>query len=302
MAFCTFCGKQLADGEVCSCQQAAPQAAPAQPVYTAAPQQAAPVYTAAPQVAPQAAPAQPKGPSPFNEGFKTVGTFFKGVFKKPFEATEEFFDNANLVASGFFWLVLMVVYIFENIINTAMGFVLFENGSETRLMYMYGNSNSFVRGVIGQGFSTDNVYDVDFVSFVQAFFFPMLWFITMTAAVFGLGILVNAIFVKANFKKAMVKIGALCGVTSLGMTAIQIVAIMKNFIVVPGVNVFLVIVQSIIGLFVIIQGLMCVKKMIEDKKKAFLAMMIMIAGLTMISFLSELFYGYFAPYFLPLVF
>lgn len=25
MGFCTFCGKQLADGEVCTCQQTAPQ-------------------------------------------------------------------------------------------------------------------------------------------------------------------------------------------------------------------------------------------------------------------------------------
>lgn len=303
MAFCTFCGKQLADGEVCSCQQAAPQAAPAQPVYTAAPQQTAPqaaqpVYTA-PQ---QAAPAQPKGPSPFSKGFKTVGAFFKGVFKKPFDATEEFFDNANLVASGFFWLVLMIVYIFENIINTAMGYVLFENGSETRLLYMYDNSYSFLKGVIDNCYSTKAIYDVEFGSFVQAFFFPMLWMITVTAAVFGLGILINAIFVKGSFKKAIVKIGALCGVTAAGMTAIQIVAIMKNFIVVSGVNIFFTVIQSIIALFVVIQGLMCVKKLIKDKNKAFLAMMIMIAGVTIVSFLSELFFGYFAPYFIPLVF
>ncbi len=302
MAFCTFCGKQIADGEVCTCQQqAAPQqTAPqeAQPVYTAAPQQAAPAYTAAPQ---QAAP-QPKGPSPFGEGFKTVGGFFKSVFKKPFEATEEFFDKANLVASGFLWLVLMVVYIFENIINTAMGYVLFENGSETRLMYMYDNSRSFLRGVIGNCYSNKAIYDVSFGSFVQAFFFPMLWMITMTAVMFGLGILINVLFVKGNFKKAVVKIGALCGVTAAGMTAIQVVAILKNFIVVSGVNVIFTVVQYIIALFVIIQGLICVKKIFENKNKAFLAMMIMIAGLVLTSFFSELFYGYFAPYFIPLVF
>lgn len=51
MAFCTICGKQLADGEVCTCQQNNAQSVPQGSIpqgmpYTGAPQQGSP-YTAA---------------------------------------------------------------------------------------------------------------------------------------------------------------------------------------------------------------------------------------------------------------
>ena len=297
MAFCTFCGKKLEDGEVCTCQQqAAPQPAQSMPQGTPVQSmpQGAPAYE---QTAPQ-----PKKPNVFGEGFKSIGEFFKGIFRKPFDATEEFFDKANIIASGFMWLVLMVVYVVESILNTAMAYVMIENGSEHRIAYMYQNCPNFVRAMFVGTFNDEAIFDIGFGSFVQAFFFPIFWMVTMTAVVFGLGFLINILFVKGNFKKSVSKIAALCGVTATGLVIVQVIAIFKNFIVVSGVNVFLTIIQSAVSLFVLIQGLVCIKKVIPDKNKAFLAMIISIAGLVLSSYLLELFFGYFEPYFITLVF
>lgn len=296
MAFCTFCGKKIEEGEVCSCQQHAqaaqnmPQGNPAQQMPQGMPQQAYSV------------PQQPAKPSAFGEGFKSIGEFFKNIFKNPWDATETFFDKANLVASGFMWLVLMIVYIMESLINTGMANVMVENGSEARTTYMMQNCPNLVRALYLGTSNTKNLYDIGFGSVVQAFFFPMLWMIFMTAVVVGLGLLINVIFVKGNFKNCINKIASVCGVTAAGLVAIQLVAIFKNLIVISGVNVFLTIIQGVITLFVIIQGLICIKKSIPDRNKAFLAMAIGIAGLVLSSYLLELFFGYFEPYFITLVF
>lgn len=69
MAFCPKCGKQLADGEICSCQ-------------TVQPQQQAPVQ-------PQA-PVQQKAPAQTPEFIKAILELFKGLFKKPADAVKNF--------------------------------------------------------------------------------------------------------------------------------------------------------------------------------------------------------------------
>ena len=69
MAFCPKCGKQLADGEICSCQ-------------TVQPQQQAPVQ-------PQA-PVHQKAPAQTPEFIKAILELFKGLFKKPADAVKNF--------------------------------------------------------------------------------------------------------------------------------------------------------------------------------------------------------------------
>lgn len=104
MAFCKYCGKQLADGEVCSCTAAAPQAAPQpapQAEYQAAPQPAPQVeYQAAPQPGPGAtyyAPPAPQAPNAFGTAMKAVWQLFLNLFKKPVSATGEFLRNGDLL-------------------------------------------------------------------------------------------------------------------------------------------------------------------------------------------------------------
>jgi hypothetical protein len=80
MGFCTKCGRQLADGEVCNCQS---QAINPQQTINQQPQQA---YVPQPQAA-------PAGPNPVNE----IVDLFKGVFTAPAETTAAFAAKANIV-------------------------------------------------------------------------------------------------------------------------------------------------------------------------------------------------------------
>ncbi len=314
MAFCTLCGAKLDEGKICACQQASKislnkvkeqpaQQTPVQPEmsYQAMPQsEPQTAQQTEPQAAQQAA--QPAKPNIFKAGFKDILDFFKTVIKKPFDATEAFFDKANPVSAGILWVVLMSVYVFENILNTIIGAVLIDTYGESRFFHMAKNSTNFLRAMFRSAANNDMLRDVGFGNYVQAFFFPILWITSMTVVVFGIGLLINLIFVKGNFKKALCKIGALCGVTSFGLIVIQVLAMIRNIIGVEGANILFTAAQSIVSLFVVVQGLICINKVMPTKNKTCLAVMISIAGLTVSNYLLNFFFGYFAPYFMTLAF
>lgn len=106
MSFCKYCGRQLQDGEVCTCQQQ-PQQAPVQQVApqqtmggAAQPQQGfnqqAAQQTFNQQQAYQQAPQQaskPAGPNPATEYLGIL----KGVFTSPVETVSAFVANANII-------------------------------------------------------------------------------------------------------------------------------------------------------------------------------------------------------------
>lgn len=97
MSFCKYCGRQLQDGEVCTCQQQPQQA----PVQQAAPQQtmggaAQPQQGFNQQQAYQQAPQQaskPAGPNPATEYLGIL----KGVFTSPVETVSAFVAKANVI-------------------------------------------------------------------------------------------------------------------------------------------------------------------------------------------------------------
>ena len=106
MSFCKYCGRQLQDGEVCTCQQQ-PQQAPVQQVApqqtmggAAQPQQGFNQQAAqqtfnqqqAYQQAPQQA-AKPAGPNPATEYLGIL----KGVFTSPVETVSAFVAKANII-------------------------------------------------------------------------------------------------------------------------------------------------------------------------------------------------------------
>ena len=102
MSFCKYCGKQLQDGEVCTCQQQPQQA----PVQQAAPQQTmggaaqpqqgfnqqAAQQTFNQQQAYQQA-AKPAGPNPATEYLGIL----KGLFTSPVETVSAFVAKANII-------------------------------------------------------------------------------------------------------------------------------------------------------------------------------------------------------------
>ena len=317
MAFCTLCGAKLEEGQICACQQTQESKislnkGKGQPVQQTSVQpemseqttqqasQQATQQTTQETAAQQAA--QPAKPNIFKAGFKDILDFFKTVIRKPFDATEAFFDKANPVSAGILWVILMSVYVFENILNTIIGAVLMDSYGESRFFHMSKYSTNFLRAMFGSVADKDMLYHVGFGSYVQAFFFPILWITSMTVVVFGIGLLINLIFVKGNLKQALCKIGALCGVTSFGLIVIQVLAMMRNIIGVEGANILFTAAQSIVALFVVVQGLICINKVMPTKNKTCLAVMISIAGLTISNYLLNLFFGYFAPYFMTLAF
>lgn len=126
MKYCTNCGRQLADDEVCTCRQQAPnqtQDNNAQ-AYNAA-QQAR--FNGQPQGSAQG---QFNGqPLQNDKNVASIITFYKGLVKKPAQAAADFVKNANM-ASGFIFIglfaivevVLSVVYLLSSIIGSIGGF------------------------------------------------------------------------------------------------------------------------------------------------------------------------------------
>ena len=90
MAFCTKCGKPLAEGEVCSCQQTPVQtqgAAPQQPVTPPVMQQAAPQGTPA---------MQPAQPNAVGEFFKELWVLILGMLKTPVATISNYVGKAEV--------------------------------------------------------------------------------------------------------------------------------------------------------------------------------------------------------------
>ena len=139
MAFCKYCGKELQDGEVCTCQESvaaaqAASAAEAAPVPEAAPApQAASATEAAPAPetasAPQAAPAGGTSGAgaqvPSIDTEKLLGSVkeaakgFLNIFARPATAGREFVANTNLTASLFIIIVQVLLSSFFALILAA---------------------------------------------------------------------------------------------------------------------------------------------------------------------------------------
>ena len=160
MKYCTNCGRQLADDEVCTCrQQAQPQApnqtqdnnaqadnAAQQGQFNGQPQGSAQAqFNGQPQGQFNGQPqgsAQSQAFDNFTQQVSAAGqqlqndknvasiiTFYKGLVKKPAQAAADFVKNANM-ASGFIFIglfaivevVLSVVYLLSSVIGSIGGF------------------------------------------------------------------------------------------------------------------------------------------------------------------------------------
>lgn len=152
MKYCTNCGRQLADDEVCTCrQQAQPQAPNQTQDNNAQADNAAhqAQFNEQPQGSAQGQfNGQPQGSAQsqafdnFTQQVSAAGqqlqndknvasiiTFYKGLVKKPAQAAADFVKNANM-ASGFIFIglfaivevVLSVVYLLSSVIGSIGGF------------------------------------------------------------------------------------------------------------------------------------------------------------------------------------
>ena len=106
MRFCTKCGRQLNDGEVCTCQ--------------AQPQQSVPVQ------------AQAKTASPDFIG--DIMEFFKTVFKKPADAVCTYVNKGSLIASLIILAVCAIVKTFSNVLYKIIANVQYEQNVRDNLV------------------------------------------------------------------------------------------------------------------------------------------------------------------------
>lgn len=187
MAFCKYCGKELSEGEVCSCQgaqvaatpapEAASQAAPAQ----AAAPQSAPASESAPQTAaaPQAAPA-PKAPSVDTEKLastaKTVGAMYLKMWKSPADAAKEMIASTDKIAM----ICLIVVQ--------ALASSIFALCAAGKLGSVIGSLLGSVSYLFGSSYK---------ISGVKAFFLTLL-FSLLFAALWGLLFWLAGLITKAK--------------------------------------------------------------------------------------------------------
>ncbi len=124
MAFCKYCGKELAEGEVCACQ--APQAAPV-------------MTETAPQTEPQAAPqAAPQTPNAFVGALNDVWKMSLALIKKPVSVAKEFVANGTpmhcyvmvgIQAIAVAILVTILAAKYNGVLESAMGLASLGGGS-----------------------------------------------------------------------------------------------------------------------------------------------------------------------------
>lgn len=281
MTFCTYCGKQLQDGEICTCQQnnAAQQTAP----QNSAPQEAAPQPQADAYAQPQpqvtyAQPqsqAEPKNKADVGGGFKAIIELFKKTIKTPFEAAEEFYRKSDFVASIIAIAMVAGLYM----IATMLNFVA--------VCSHYLRVAGWNSGYKLLGYSKWDILelaDISIVDLIQSVFFPIIWVSVMTGAIIGLSILVNKVILKKsiNIKGTL----SLCASVSVPLMAALVVRIISNFIFVDAfTNMVFPIITVCLGFLTLLQGLNIISKEVGNRNKLLIVLAIGVAGLIITNYL-----------------
>lgn len=322
MGFCTFCGKQLADGEVCTCQQTAPQqnvygapqdngvtqgtyTAPQQGAYTApqgtytAPQQGgytAPQggYTTAqgngmPQgetyTAPQKQP-KVKGDNLFTPVINSV----KETIKNPLDAADTYYKSATLKTAITSMATVTVLYVLVSVFNllgNVWHILALAKRSYGPFAYHYADKGDILRyaGISGG-------------TWVQAIFFPIIYVALMGAIMVGMSYLVNAVVIKKD-KVNLVNVARFGGAVSPAIGAALAVRLVKGFVHVSGINGTVLAALYFAALVVaLLQSLEIIRGMVLERNKYVLATIILVAGLVVGDYLiGTLFLGHFYPYF-----
>ena len=179
--FCTYCGKPLEDGEVCTCRaEAAPEVIPAA-TPEAAPAPAAPAAPIAP-----AAPAAPGKAKVMLDGYIA---FFKNYFKAPVNVTREAAGKMDMTNA----IITAVIY--------ALAYGLFAYAACSKF---FGAMKDFMEDTLG-GFGSEIEITVPFLTIL---IFGILA-AAVALAVFSLAVFAIAKIAKKNitFKHAIIIVG-----------------------------------------------------------------------------------------------
>lgn len=293
MAFCTICGKQLADGEVCTCQQNNAQSVPQGNIpqgmpYTGAPQQGAP-YTAA-----YGAPQQeaPKSSVDMGGAFKKAIDHIKNTVKKPITAAEEYYENGTIPSSAVLIGILTVAYVFATVLNLISKIIYTLADAKKSLKGMYrllGMSyGEYLKSLGVTRWDILNNASINVGTIFQSIFFPIIYIVLMGATVFGLFYLIDAVVLKK--KTDVNKIASLCGAVSVPLIGAMAVRILYNFIHVSALRGFFFPIFIVcMSVLTAIQGFTILSKEIKDRKQLVLSLAILVAGLVTVEYLIGLF-------------
>lgn len=293
MAFCTICGKQLADGEVCTCQQNNAQSVPQGNIpqgmpYTGAPQQGSP-YTAA-----YGAPQQeaPKSSVDMGGAFKKAIDHIKNTVKKPITAAEEYYENGTIPSSAVLIGILTIAYVFATVLNL-ISKIFYALSYYKKSVKIYYKPNGLTYGEYLDlkkitRWDILNDYSINVGTIFQSIFFPIIYIVLMGATVFGLFYLIDAVVLKK--KTDVNKIASLCGAVSVPLIGAIAVKILYNFIHVGALRGFFFPIFIVcMSVLTAIQGFTILSKEIKDRKQLVISLAILVAGLVTVEYLIGLF-------------
>lgn len=323
MGFCTICGKPLADGEVCTCQQTASQgvynvapqqdtnvqgtyAAPQQDVnvqgtYTApqqdagvqggytAPQQDANVqgsYAAGTQDNSGAAPKKDKVKMPKSDGkcpFAPIIENAKDMIENPLDAGSNYYKKATMKATITSLATLAVLYVLTSLFNLL--------GSALHVFSVY---RAAIRLHIMSRGEALRYSGITGGTWVQAIFFPIIYMALMGAALIGLVFLVNKLIVKKE-KIEILNIAKFCASVSLPIGISLVARFLNGFVHVAWLNGTVFAALYFAGLLLaLLQAFELIREFVPDKKKYVLVLGILVIGIIVADYLiGDLFLGHF---------
>lgn len=305
MGFCTFCGKQLADGEVCNCEQSrqaqAQQAAQTQQAqgYNYGQPQGSP-YAQQAQGAPYGQPGQQaqksKAAADIEGGVKDAVNYAKEYVKDPFKSTEEFYKKKSLSASAVLVAVSAVACVLATLLNL-ISMIIYKI-AYARSLYRATGAHllvSFNKALKAAGMTKwDILHEADGVypalhgwNFIQAIFFPLIYIVLMTAAAIGISLLIQNVIMKE--KTDLNKAAALAGSVSLPVIGMLVISIVSHFIHVAALNdlIFPILIKCL-GVLAIIQGSICLGHEIKDNKKLVISIAMFVAAFMIVNYLVNL--------------
>lgn len=201
--FCTQCGRELQEGEVCSCRtQSVPQ------TQQAAQTQEVPSHVEGTQTAPQQPnqapyyPPQPAAPSPFATAMKQLGQTALQFFKKPVSTIDTVVGKNDYTSGLCFYVVqALLLTIFAAIVFNVLG-------------------SSVTRGIMGglgsMGRMNRFMFNVGFGTLVRTFFFLLLNNAVMLVAAFASAKLLKS---KTKFSQFIASMGYAAWPVTLAVVA-----------------------------------------------------------------------------------
>ena len=300
MGFCTLCGREVPDGEVCTCQQqtydqsayaptsgaytapvegtytaptagayTAPTAgaytAPVEGAYTAptAGAYTAPTETAYTQEASYAAPQYAKA----NDGNGIVGTVtgcIKETVSEPISAAKNFYQTATVKKSIIMVSLMAIVYVVTSFLSLIAERIYAVSQLKKSAGFSWALLDSASKKTYKKMLYAET--GLGGSAFPKSIFFPILYMVLMGAVMVGVAYLINALFIKG--KVQLTNLLKVAGAVSVPFTAYLLLRFVNTWIHVGAINrIVFGLAMTLICLLAMFQVFAIIKDYVADTKK-----------------------------------